>query len=88
MNEIYKKHSLSSDQVNYLTDKQLRESKDNVYILDILDTSVDFIKGLRKHNTVITFEDLGPGSEYSDLVINALYKRKKLLQTIIMVINM
>ena len=78
VNEIYKEHSLSSDQVDYLTDKQVRESKDNVYILDILDTSVDFIKAIKKYNTVIAFEDLGPGSEYSDLVINALYKQKKI----------
>ena len=78
MNEIYNKYSLSSNQVNYLTDLQVIDSKNNIYILDILDTSINLITALKRHNKVITFEDLGPGSEHANLVINALYKQKKI----------
>ena len=76
--KIYTKHNLSSIQIDYFKSSIVSDSRNNIYILDILDTSVEFIKMLKKHNKVISFEDLGSGSEYANLVINALYKQDQL----------
>ncbi|MFX0001760.1 MAG: PseG/SpsG family protein [Candidatus Hermodarchaeota archaeon] len=44
-------------------------------INDILDTQVNYINSLKdKKIFVVNFEDLGEGSKYSDLTINALYE--------------
>jgi CMP-N-acetylneuraminic acid synthetase/spore coat polysaccharide biosynthesis predicted glycosyltransferase SpsG len=46
----------------------------DLVINDILDTSVDYIHGLKLSGCkVLNFEDIGPGYLESDLVINALY---------------
>jgi len=49
-------------------------------INDILDTDQDYILGLKERGmTVINFEDLGPGAQIADLVINALYPEAEVL---------
>ena len=48
----------------------------DIIINDILDTKQDYIKSLKENNyKVINFEDLGQGSKYADLVINAIYPK-------------
>jgi spore coat polysaccharide biosynthesis predicted glycosyltransferase SpsG len=43
-------------------------------MLDVLDTTEDYIIRAHKHTGfVVSFEDLGPGTIYSDIVINDLY---------------
>lgn len=49
----------------------------DVLINDILDTSIEYVNqfiltGVR----VINFEDLGPGGQLADAVINDLYEKK------------
>lgn len=45
-------------------------------INDILDTEADYIETLKSAGIrVVNFEDLGPGHEHADLVINALYEQ-------------
>jgi len=78
VNEIYSSKKLSSIQIDSFKDISIINSLNNIFILDILDTSKDFIKALKKNNQVITFEDLGEGSLYADLVINALYKQDEI----------
>lgn len=52
----------------------------DVIINDILDTSEDYILGLKKLSyKVINFEDLGNGTRYADVVINAMYPEKKIV---------
>lgn len=47
----------------------------DIVINDILDTSIDYILSLKQEDIkTINFEDQGKGSEYADLVINALYE--------------
>lgn len=58
----------------------IRYLRPDVVINDCLDTSVEFIKQLKTQGmTVINFEDLGPGAEYADLVVNAIYPEEKVL---------
>ncbi len=46
----------------------------DIVMLDVLDTTEDYILGVRRHaGFVVAFEDLGPGAIHSDLVINDLY---------------
>jgi len=48
----------------------------DIIINDILDTKQDYIKSLKENNyKIINFEDLGRGSKYADLVINAIYPK-------------
>ena len=48
----------------------------DIIINDILDTKLDYIKSLKENNyKIINFEDLGRGSKYADLVINAIYPK-------------
>lgn len=47
----------------------------DVVVNDILDTSAEYIKSLKQYSPrVITFEDLGTGTDHADAVINALYE--------------
>lgn len=56
--------------------EKLRIISPHIMINDILDTSKDYMKELKKLGIfVVNFEDLGDGSKYADLVINALYER-------------
>lgn len=46
----------------------------DIVISDILDTDKEYVKGLNsKGFKSINFEDVGEGSQYADLVINAMY---------------
>lgn len=48
--------------------------KPDLVINDVLDTQSGFVLALKKFGAaVINFEDLGPGIEHADLVVNALY---------------
>lgn len=43
----------------------------DLVILDVSDTDEDFVRDLRKHtNTIVSFDDLGPGRDYVDLMID------------------
>ncbi len=53
----------------------LAELKPQIVINDILDTTEEYVKSLKKLGYfTVNFEDLGPGAELADLVINALYE--------------
>lgn len=53
----------------------------DVIINDKLDTSEEYMKQLKKQNyKVVNFEDLGPGCEFADVVVNAIYPQKNALQ--------
>ena len=55
--------------------ERLEEIKPDIVINDVLDTSEEYVVKLKnKGYFVVNFEDLGPGSEFADLVINALYE--------------
>lgn len=46
----------------------------NIVINDVLDTDIDHMRDLRKSQIkTVNFEDMGPGVDEADLVINALY---------------
>ena len=50
----------------------------DVVIFDRLDTSINDVASLRAHGTkVVTLEDLGPGSDLADLVVNELYDDRR-----------
>ncbi|HLP10790.1 MAG TPA: hypothetical protein VK177_02600 [Flavobacteriales bacterium] len=49
----------------------------HIVINDILDTQSQYISGLKSLGfKVINFEDLGPGAEMADIVINAMYPER------------
>lgn len=53
----------------------------DIIINDILDTQKDYIEKLKKLDfKIINFEDLGEGSRYADVVINAIYPEKKVFK--------
>ncbi len=53
----------------------LRSNTPDVVVNDVLDTSPEYMKPLSEIGAIIVnFEDLGVGSEYADVVINALYE--------------
>ena len=57
--------------------KELEKKKYDIFINDILNTSLDYMIALKNCNPakkIINFEDDGEGIYKSDLVINALYK--------------
>ena len=57
--------------------------KPDVVINDRLDNSYAYINSLKKQKIkVISFEDKGEGTQIADLVINAIYSEKKLIQNI------
>ena len=52
--------------------------KPQLVINDILDTKAEYIKKLKKNKLkVMNFEDLGEGSRYADVVVNAMYDSNK-----------
>ena len=55
--------------------KKIEKINPDIVINDILDTDKEYIFNLKRRGYfVVNFEDLGEGSEYADLVINALYE--------------
>ena len=55
----------------------VRNYEPNIVINDILDTKAPFVQKLQKMGCfVINFEDLGPGSDYANLVFNPIYFQK------------
>lgn len=63
----------------YLNDEDLFRKLDvsgiQLVINDTLDTSENYVLGLKNNNRfVVTFEDLGDGADLSDMSINALYE--------------
>ncbi|HPG29563.1 MAG TPA: glycosyltransferase [bacterium] len=69
----YVKFSKSSEE-NLLLKKILKkkESGKNAIILDIKNTTVNYIKRIRRFGLkIITFDDLGKGGDYADLLIDA-----------------
>lgn len=57
--------------------RDIVEIDPDIVINDILDTTADYVKSLKKKGyLVINFEDLGSGARYADLVINAMYPEK------------
>lgn len=57
----------------------LRELKPDLLMVDILDTTLPFMKRLKSlnHFKTINFEDLGDGSQFADITINDLYEEPK-----------
>lgn len=55
----------------------LKNNKVDVVVNDCLDTTKEYILKLKEYvKKVVTIEDLGEGSNYADIVINALYDSK------------
>ena len=53
----------------------VRARKPDLVILDQLDTSAAYVRGLKKAaKKVVTFEDLGPGALEADLLVSDLYQ--------------
>ena len=53
----------------------LDEFKPDIVLNDILDTTEGYVEALKQRGLfVVHFEDLGPGADKADLVINALYE--------------
>lgn len=56
----------------------INEFKPNIIFNDILNTSKQYMFKLRKFNSfVVNFEDIGPGSDFADLVFNPIYFSNK-----------
>lgn len=52
----------------------LQREQPDIAILDVLDTEPTYVKRVREHaKVVVNFEDLGPGAQHADVVINDLY---------------
>lgn len=69
---IQKEHNILDD---------IKKINPDIIINDRLDTQEDYIVSLKKEDyTVINFEDLGWGASQADLVINAIYPEKDMLQ--------
>lgn len=50
----------------------------DLVINDVLDTDADYVWGLKAGGCkVVNFEDLGPGADHADLVINALFQEPR-----------
>lgn len=57
---------------------KIAELNADLVINDILDTNESYIKALKQNGCkVVNFEDLGSGSQYANLVINALYSETR-----------
>lgn len=55
--------------------KKLEKDKIQIVFNDTLDTEVEYMNNIKKTcNFLVTFEDLGEGSEIADLSFNALYE--------------
>ncbi len=58
--------------------KILNKFKPHIIINDILNTSLEYTKKLKKTGCfVVNFEDLGPGKKFADLVFNPIYHSNK-----------
>ena len=56
----------------------LKEYQPDIVVNDCLDTSAEYMKALKQLcKRVITIEDMGEGTRYADIVINALYDNKE-----------
>jgi len=54
--------------------ERLAEFSPDIAMLDVLDTTEDYILEVRRHaGFVVSFEDLGSGAIHSDIVVNDLY---------------
>jgi spore coat polysaccharide biosynthesis predicted glycosyltransferase SpsG len=52
----------------------LKKCHPNIVILDVLDTGKEYIQQVKAQaDFVVSFEDMGPGAQLADLVINDLY---------------
>lgn len=78
------KHNIISiDGIKGLYEK-CRENKYDIFINDILSTSIEYMNGLKENipdAKIVNFEDEGEGAIKADLVINALLKESKLKNT-------
>lgn len=53
----------------------LQVNKPNVFVNDCLDTSVEYVESIKQYiGRFVSFEDLGPGSQVADAVVNAIYE--------------
>jgi len=69
---------LIQEKINIIED--INKLSPDIIINDLLDTSEEYVKTLKKNNyKVINFEDLGTGSQYADIVFNAIYPEKNAL---------
>ena len=58
--------------------KIIRDFKPDIIFNDILNTSVNYIKKLKREGIfVVNFEDLGEGRKFADLVFNPIFESKK-----------
>ena len=56
----------------------LKEYQPDIVVNDCLDTSVEYMKTLKQLcKRIVTIEDMGEGTRYADVVINALYAGKE-----------
>lgn len=66
------------DVIQYVDDKDLfqkiKENNIKIIINDTLDTKKSYMRELAKLGFLVTFEDLGEGSDYANLSFNALYE--------------
>ena len=53
----------------------LQVNKPDVFVNDCLDTSVEYVESIKQYvGRFVSFEDLGPGSQVADAVVNAIYE--------------
>ena len=58
----------------------IKDFKPDIWVNDCLNTTEDYMKWLKARvNRIISIEDLGPGTQYADAVINALYEKQRTL---------
>lgn len=56
----------------------VKKEKVDIVIHDILNTDIDYMKSIKETGIkIINFEDLGPGSQYADILINDLYEKQE-----------
>lgn len=74
-----KGHKIINTKNNEDLFKKLKKLRPFLVINDVMDTNKEYILNQRKYcKYVINFEDIGEGSSYSDLTINALYNEQKM----------
>jgi len=65
-------HSSENEELDYIAEIASNR-KPHLFIVDILSTSKSYMERIKKcSNEVLTFENLGDGASYSDIVINAV----------------
>ena len=58
--------------------EKILEFKPDIIINDILDTDVEYMEQLRDLDYfIINFEDIGPGTQYANLIFDALYEHEE-----------